>query len=107
MSKKQLRQIAHPTPRGGLKARAFSKKRQSQTPTTLGVKLRHTRIVRGMTLKMLAARAKISESMLSRIESNKAAPSFAALHRIATALGSNISELYSPPSVGGEIVSRA
>jgi quercetin dioxygenase-like cupin family protein len=60
-----------------------------------------------MTLKTLAEEAKCSESMLSRIESNKAAPSFASLHRIATALGTNISELYSPQNVNAQIVSRA
>src|ERR1700744_1106209 len=60
----------------------------------LGVRLRHARMVRGITLKMLSIEATCSESMLSKIENDKAVPSFGTLHRIATALGTNISELY-------------
>lgn len=107
MSKKKMRRLPRPASKAALKSRLLAEERPNRFPATLGVKLRHSRIVRGMTLKMLAGEANCSESMLSRIESNKATPSFATLHRIATALGTNISELYSPPSVGAEIVSRA
>lgn len=76
-------------------------------PAALGVRLHHARMVRGMTLKELADQSQCSESMLSKIENDKAAPSFATLHRVATALGTNISELYSAPSTGERIVSQA
>jgi transcriptional regulator with XRE-family HTH domain len=76
-------------------------------PAALGVRLRHARMVRGITLKQLAIEAACSESMLSKIENDKAAPSFGTLHRIATALGTNISELYAAPNGGDRIVSRA
>lgn len=77
-------------------------------PAGLGVRMRHARMVRGITLKELAVEADCSESMLSKIENDKATPSFGALHRIATALGTNISELYAPANGSGErIVSRA
>ncbi|HWE78635.1 MAG TPA: XRE family transcriptional regulator [Pseudolabrys sp.] len=69
------------------------------------MRLRHARMVRGITLKKLADEADCSESMLSKIENDKAAPSFGTLHRIATALGTNISELYAPAN--GVVVSRA
>jgi transcriptional regulator with XRE-family HTH domain len=73
----------------------------------LGVRIRHARMVRGMTLKELADQSQCSESMLSKIENDKAAPSFATLHRVATALGTNISELYSAPNSAERIVSQA
>jgi transcriptional regulator with XRE-family HTH domain len=73
----------------------------------LGVRIHHARMVRGMTLKELADQAQCSESMLSKIENDKAAPSFATLHRVATALGTNISELYSAPNSAERIVSQA
>jgi transcriptional regulator with XRE-family HTH domain len=77
-------------------------------PAGLGIRLRHARMVRGITLKELAAEADCSESMLSKIENDKAAPSFGTLHRIATALGTNISELYAT-AIGNavRVVSRA
>ncbi|HEY1852855.1 MAG TPA: cupin domain-containing protein [Candidatus Binataceae bacterium] len=76
-------------------------------PAAIGVRLHHARMVRGMTLKKLADEAGCSESMLSKIENDKAAPSFGTLHRIATALGTNISELYAAPNIGDRIVSHA
>lgn len=77
-------------------------------PAGLGVRLRHSRMMRGITLKELAAEAGCSESMLSKIENDKAAPSFGTLHRIATALGTNISELYATGNGNGDrVVSRA
>ena len=79
----------------------------AKQPAALGVRLRHARMVRGITLKELADEADCSESMLSKIENDKAAPSFGTLHRIATALGTNISELYSAANSGDRIVSHA
>lgn len=77
-------------------------------PAGLGIRLRHARMVRGITLKELAIEADCSESMLSKIENDKAAPSFGTLHRIATALGTNISELYAAANGNGDrVVSRA
>jgi len=78
-----------------------------EPPAALGVKLKHARMVLGITLKELADRAKCSESMLSKIENDKAVPSFGTLHRVAKVLGTNISELYSAPSGDDRIVSRA
>ncbi len=76
-------------------------------PAALGVRIRHARMVRGLTLKEVADEAQCSESMLSKIENDKAAPSFATLHRVATALGTNISDLYSAANSGDRVVSHA
>lgn len=59
----------------------------------LGARIRHARLVRGMTLKDVAAHAQCSESSVSKIERNLAAPSLAMLHRLAHALETNIVEL--------------
>jgi transcriptional regulator with XRE-family HTH domain len=59
----------------------------------LGPRIRHARLVRGMTLKNVAAQAQCSESSVSKIERNLAAPSLAMLHRLARALETNICEL--------------
>jgi transcriptional regulator with XRE-family HTH domain len=91
----------------GTKAKAFSPSNGSVgQPVALGVRIRHARMVRGMTLKELADQSQCSESMLSKIENDKAAPSFATLHRVATTLGTNISELYSATNSAERIVSH-
>jgi transcriptional regulator with XRE-family HTH domain len=62
---------------------------------TLGVKLRHARLVAGYTLLQLAGKAGCSESLISKIERGLATPSFATLHRLAVALDTNIGALTS------------
>jgi transcriptional regulator with XRE-family HTH domain len=107
MSKRVTRKhkVAARAARTGRSAKLVSK---AKPPVAFGVRLRHARMVRGITLKELAVEADCSESMLSKIENDRATPSFGALHRIATALGTNISELYAPANGSGErIVSRA
>lgn len=73
----------------------------------IGAKVKHGRMVRGITLKQLAEEAGCSESLLSKIENNKAMPSFGTLHRIAVALGTNVGVLFSAGGEGAQIVSRA
>ena len=63
----------------------------------LGVKLRHTRMTKGMRLRDLAEKAECSESMLSKIENGHAVPSLKTLYRIAEAHG---------PDVGSYSISR-
>ena len=73
----------------------------------LGVRLRHARLVAGLTLLQLAQKASCSESLISKLEHGAASPSLAMLHRLAVALGTNIAELTSeemPP--GGPILRR-
>lgn len=105
MSKRpgRKRNIAKPAARAARRAASPPIAKQH---APLGVRLRHARMVRGITLKELAAEADCSESMLSKIENDKAAPSFGTLHRIATSLGTNISELYAAANGGESFVSR-
>lgn len=70
--------------------------------SALGLRLRHARLVTGLTMLQLAQKADCSESLISKIERGSATPSLAMLHRLATVLGSNISTLMSEetPSSG-------
>lgn len=61
----------------------------------IGSKLKHARLLQGHTLKELADIVGCSESMLSKLENDKLAPSIAFLHRLANALRTSIAELYS------------
>lgn len=66
----------------------------------LGPRVRHARMVHGLTLKALAEAAGCSESLLSRVERGQAMPSLATLHRLAHALDTNVAELaaaHAPP----------
>lgn len=65
----------------------------SHPPGDLGGRLRHARQLQELTLKQLATRAQCSESAVSKFERNLASPSLAMLHRLALALGTNISDL--------------
>lgn len=60
---------------------------------SLGVRLRHARLVAGHTLLELAQKASCSESLISKIERGAATPSLAMLHRLAMALDTNIAAL--------------
>jgi transcriptional regulator with XRE-family HTH domain len=59
----------------------------------VGARLRHARLLNRMRLKDVAERAKCSESMLSKIENDRAVPSLTTLHRLCKALGLTVSTL--------------
>ena len=59
-----------------------------------------------MRLRELAERAELSESLLSKLENEKAIPSLSSLHRIAIALDTNVSWFFSGESDRGQIVIR-
>lgn len=63
------------------------------TPSPLGLRIKHARLVHGLTLKALADAALCSESLLSRVERSQAMPSLNTLHRLAVALHTNVAEL--------------
>jgi transcriptional regulator with XRE-family HTH domain len=73
----------------------------------LGVRLRHARMVKQLTLKALAVQAGCSESMLSKLESGRATPSLSTLHKIALALSTNVGALVSGPEAGTSPIQRA
>lgn len=60
---------------------------------SLGLRLRHARLVARLTLKQVATLAGCSESLVSKLEHDAASPSLATLHRLASVLDTNISEL--------------
>lgn len=60
----------------------------------IGLKMRHTRLLKGLTLKQLAETAGCSESLLSKIENGRANPSLKMIHRVAMALGMPVAGLF-------------
>jgi transcriptional regulator with XRE-family HTH domain len=83
------------------------KKAASETPETrIGLKMKHRRLLKGLTLKALADLAGCSESMLSRIENGNANPSINTMHRVALALGMPVSGLFQDENEGDNVVLR-
>jgi transcriptional regulator with XRE-family HTH domain len=72
----------------------------------IGTTLRHTRLLKGMTLKRLAEIAECSESLLSKIENGRANPSLKMVHRLAGALGMPVAGLFRQQNDGDDIVLR-
>jgi transcriptional regulator with XRE-family HTH domain len=60
----------------------------------IGLKIRHTRLLKGLTLNQLAGAAGCSESLLSKIENGRANPSLKMVHRLAVALGMPVAGLF-------------
>lgn len=73
----------------------------------IGVRVRHARLARGLRLREVADAAECSESLLSKIENDKVAPSLNVLHRIADALGITIGELFAKPNEPTGTISRS
>jgi transcriptional regulator with XRE-family HTH domain len=70
----------------------------------LGVRLRHARHLRNLTLKYCADAAGCSEGQLSKVERGVADPSLALLHRLAHLYESNVSELLGKAEVANSPV---
>jgi transcriptional regulator with XRE-family HTH domain len=78
-----------------------------QTPEIrVGLKMKHTRLLKGLTLKQLADLAGCSESLLSRIENGNANPSIKMMHRVALALNMPVSGLFQENSDDANVVLR-
>jgi transcriptional regulator with XRE-family HTH domain len=60
----------------------------------IGAKVRHARLLRGLSLRQLADKVGCSVSTLSKIECQKANPSITMLHRICSALETNMAGLF-------------
>ena len=72
----------------------------------IGSRMRAARRAKRLKLKDIAERVKCSESLLSKIENNKANPSLHMLHKICKALGMTIQSFFSPPTDAAKIVHR-
>jgi transcriptional regulator with XRE-family HTH domain len=79
----------------------------ARAPLRLGLRLNHRRRLERLTLKELALKAGCSESLLSKIEHEKASPSLATLHKIASALRTNVADLLRPDGELGDVVLSA
>ena len=65
-----------------------------------GTKLRYARLLMGSSLKETAASVGVTEGYLSKIENDRAKPSFDILHRLVQALGTNMSNLFAASESG-------
>lgn len=72
----------------------------------LGSKLRHARKIKRLRLKDVANAVGCSESLLSKIECDKATPSLRTLHRIVSALDTSIASLFANSSNSEVILYR-
>ena len=72
----------------------------------VGSRLHHARLLRELRMKDVAAAAGCSESMISKIENNKAVPSLGVLHRICEVLDLTLGELLSAQDDNGNVVTR-
>jgi transcriptional regulator with XRE-family HTH domain len=72
----------------------------------VGPKMRHTRLLKGLTLKQLADAAGCSVSLLSKIENGRANPSLKMIHRVAAALGMPVAGLFQPQGDPDNVVLR-
>lgn len=72
----------------------------------IGAKLKHARLLKGMRLVDVAGKADCSESLLSKLENNKATPSLSLLHRLSTVLETNIAWLFTAEDETPQIVMR-
>ena len=70
----------------------------------LGPRLRHARMLMGLSLREVAGRVGISESFVSKIENSRVRPSLATLHRLVTVLQTNIGVLFVDPQEDTENV---
>jgi transcriptional regulator with XRE-family HTH domain len=61
----------------------------------IGLRLKHARLTKGLTLRHLADLVDCSESMISKVENEKLRPSLAMLHRLANALDTSMAALFS------------
>ncbi|WP_020204372.1 helix-turn-helix domain-containing protein [Cupriavidus sp. WS] len=98
---------AKPAAKAAPKAtRAAASPSPASPASTLGLQLRHARLVAGYTLLQLSQKAGCSESLISKLERGHATPSFAMLHRLAVALDTNIAALTSDEAPGENPILR-
>lgn len=78
-----------------------------ETDLDVGKRLRRARRLKGLKLAELAQAVGCSESLLSKIENDKAKPSLQMLHKIVGQLGITIGGLFAERQAAGRIVTRA
>jgi len=73
----------------------------------VGVRLRHARMTRHLTLRELAEKAGCSESMVSKVENGRALPSLTTLHRICRVLNLTVGQLFAKSNEPPGVLTRA
>jgi DNA-binding NtrC family response regulator len=69
-------------------------RREDELHATIGRSIRELRKARGLTLKQMSRRTKLSVSLLSQIERAESSASVSSLFKVATALDVKITELF-------------
>lgn len=95
------------TKNGSVDGLGSSAMEQDDAALHIGARLRRARLAGRMRLRDVAEAAGCSESMLSKIEREKARPSLRTLHRLATCLGTSIAQLTAAPEERDVVVQRA
>ena len=72
----------------------------------IGFQLKRERRVRGLRLKDVAEATGLSLSLISKIENNRVSPSLSTLHRVAKALGTSVSALFTMDETLDKVVHR-
>lgn len=63
----------------------------------IGAKLKHARLLMGISLNELGQRVGVTEGYLSKLENGRAQASLATLHKLVRALDANMSTLFAEP----------
>ncbi len=91
-----LRNVCNPEPLALTAIRKLTHASQPPRPSVdVGVRLKAMRAARGFSQRDLAARAGVTNGMISMIEQNKHSPSVATLNRLTDALGLSFAEFFS------------
>lgn len=88
-------------------SRPTFRKKTSAPAAQVGERLRLARLAKGLLIRELARKVGCSVSLISKYENDKALPSLATLHKMATVLDTNISALFEPHDAASGIVFRA
>ncbi len=73
----------------------------------IGARVRHARLLQGLTMNGLAERVGCDTSMISKIEADKNSPSIAMLHRIAGALNHDLASFFAEEANSSPFVSKS
>jgi len=66
----------------------------------IGAKLKHARLLMGLSLSELGQRVGLTEGFLSKLENGRSQASLATLHKLVRALDTNMSALFAAPPDG-------
>jgi DNA-binding XRE family transcriptional regulator/quercetin dioxygenase-like cupin family protein len=79
----------------------------ARDPLQVGARLRHARQLAGLRIRDLAQTVGCAESMISKIENNKVAPSLTMLARLVEALGRDLASFFGADFDSPGLVQRA